>query len=60
MIPESAFRKSTYSGGGSSNCVEVALASRVIGVRDTKNRTRGTLAVSPTAWTAFLHAVRTR
>lgn len=48
--------KSTYSGQN-SGCVEVRLDQEV-GVRDTKARELGHLAVSGTAWTALLDAVR--
>ncbi|QWF78855.1 DUF397 domain-containing protein [Amycolatopsis sp. CA-230715] len=47
------WRKSTYSGGGQNECVEVRLAPTV-GVRDTKDRDNGHLTLSPTAWAAFL------
>lgn len=52
-----AWRKSTYSEHGSAQCVEVAPAPDAVGVRDTKNRERGHLAVSRTAWTAFMQHV---
>lgn len=32
-----AWRKSSYSGGTGSNCVEVALGETATGVRDSKN-----------------------
>ncbi|MEC3974720.1 DUF397 domain-containing protein [Amycolatopsis sp. H20-H5] len=51
------WRKSSRSSGGSNNCVEVALATKTVGVRDTKDRAAGHLAVSPGAWGAFLAKV---
>lgn len=46
-----AWRKSTYSQGGSqSQCVEVGVAPGRVGVRDSKDRTRGHLDVSRTAF----------
>lgn len=47
------WRKSTYSDSGRPQCVEVGLAPGRVGVRDTKDRRRGHLAVSRTAWKAF-------
>jgi hypothetical protein len=44
--------KSSYSGGG-GNCVEVAVQSELIHVRDSKDTKLGQLTVSYEAWTAF-------
>lgn len=51
------WRTSTYTQNGSGNCVEVGLAPGVVGIRDTKNRTRGHFMVSRTAWAAFVRSV---
>ncbi|MEN3582595.1 DUF397 domain-containing protein [Streptomyces sp. ZYX-F-203] len=45
--------KSSYSGGGGDNCVEVALAPQAVHVRDSKDTGIPPLTVSPTAWSAF-------
>lgn len=50
------WRKSSYSTGSGQNCVEVGPAEACIGVRDTKNRSAGTLAVPRSAWAAFASA----
>jgi hypothetical protein len=51
--------KSSFSPGNGNGCIEVAfLPDGTVGVRDTKDRTRPALAVSPTAWTTFLTAAR--
>ena len=50
------WRKASYSGG-QSNCVEVKL-DHSIGIRDTKAREHGQLAVSRAAWTAAVTALR--
>ncbi|GAB3490697.1 DUF397 domain-containing protein [Amycolatopsis cihanbeyliensis] len=47
------WRRSSYSTAG-QNCVEVATSGRVVGVRDSKNPAGAPLALSPTAWSAFL------
>ncbi|MFI6300026.1 DUF397 domain-containing protein [Nonomuraea sp. NPDC050790] len=50
--------KSSYSATNGA-CVEVAgLPGGRVGVRDTKNRSGGTLAVSLDAWRDFVEAVK--
>ncbi|GAA2526716.1 MULTISPECIES: DUF397 domain-containing protein [Streptomyces] len=53
-----AWHKSSYSDSGGGNCVEVATctcpAPATVHVRDSKNPTGPTLALSSTAWAAFL------
>ncbi|HEY3684770.1 MAG TPA: DUF397 domain-containing protein [Streptosporangiaceae bacterium] len=53
---EITYRKSTYSGGH-NNCVEVGAAGRIIGVRDSKNRSAGALTATRMAWTAFVRGI---
>ncbi|MGX8906747.1 DUF397 domain-containing protein [Streptomyces netropsis] len=58
MIPAVDLRcalwfKSTYSGTD-SNCVEVAHAPGVIGIRDSKNSCGPVLTFGPEAWRVFL------
>jgi predicted secreted Zn-dependent protease len=51
------WRKSSNSGDG--DCVEVALRTRLIGVRDTKDRGAGpVLAFKRDAWASFVGGVR--
>ncbi|MFD4612171.1 DUF397 domain-containing protein [Streptomyces sp. NPDC058440] len=50
---ELAWFKSSYSGGGGGNCVEVAICPGAVLVRDAKDTDRQALAVSPGAWSAF-------
>ncbi|MFE4213611.1 MULTISPECIES: DUF397 domain-containing protein [unclassified Streptomyces] len=50
---ELAWFKSSYSGGGGGNCVEVAALAEAVLVRDSKDTQRRPLAVSPSAWSAF-------
>ncbi|WP_079038652.1 DUF397 domain-containing protein [Streptomyces sp. NBRC 110028] len=45
--------KSSYSGGGGGDCVEVAIRPDTVHVRDSKDTQLGRLTVSPTAWAAF-------
>jgi len=62
-VPSSQFqawRTSSYSGSGGGNCVEVAPAARAVGVRDTKAREFGHLAVSRDAFAAFVEATKRR
>lgn len=51
------WRKASYSSG-SGNCVEVARADAVVGVRDTKDRDGGTLVFGTGEWKAFLGTVK--
>ncbi|WP_017972737.1 DUF397 domain-containing protein [Actinopolyspora halophila] len=52
------WRKSSRSHQ-KTNCVEVALTSEAVGIRDTKDRSGGTLAVHPQAWTGFVDRLKT-
>lgn len=52
------WRKSTYSGDAQGECVEVAVAG-VVGVRDTKDRDGGQLAVPAAGWAAFVAGLKT-
>ena len=51
------WRKSTYSSGGQSACVEVATSDTVL-IRDTTDRAGFTLTVDAGAWTRFLGTIR--
>jgi hypothetical protein len=51
-LPGAAWRTSSYSNIG-GECVEVAAAGGMIGVRDTKDRAGTVLAFSPQAWQRF-------
>ena len=50
--------KSSYSGGEGGECVEVAASPSAIHVRDSKDTGRGSFAVGPEAWSAFLAHTR--
>lgn len=52
------FRKSSYSDNGEGNCVELGQVQNAIFVRDTKDRSRGSLKFPPRAWTAFTATLR--
>ena len=51
------WRKSSYSGNGGSDCVEVTAADHVL-VRDTKDRTGPVLRFTPDAWHRFTGQVK--
>lgn len=58
-VPEDAWRKSSYSGGGSgSDCVEVALLRGGRAIRDSKNKSGGELRLSEDRMAAFLASVK--
>ncbi|WP_405662874.1 DUF397 domain-containing protein [Streptomyces sp. NBC_01166] len=50
---ELAWFKSSYSGGGGDNCVEIAVYPEAVLVRDSKDMQGDVLTVSPRAWSAF-------
>lgn len=53
------WRKSTRSGNGGSDCVEVAKnLPGVVGVRDSKDQAGPALAFDPSAWSDFLAGVK--
>jgi len=51
------FRKSSYSGGQTQDCVEVAEFSEGAAIRDTQHRELGHLAFPTAEWHALLGAV---
>ncbi len=51
------WRKSSYSGNGGGECVEVGRADRVL-VRDTQDRTGPVLAFGEAAWERFAAQVK--
>jgi hypothetical protein len=53
----SEWRKSTYSGGSSNQCVEVATDGAVL-VRDTTHRDGCTLSVSADVWAKFTSTIK--
>ncbi|MZE77622.1 DUF397 domain-containing protein [Streptomyces xinghaiensis] len=56
----SPFIKSSYSGGASNDCVEVARTSDGgRAVRDSKNPGMGTQFYAPHAWDSFISGLRT-
>jgi uncharacterized protein DUF397 len=52
------FRKSTHSGAGSSDCVEVGNTGRSVMVRDSKLREGSAIPFPPGAWREFTRAIR--
>ncbi|GAB3559302.1 hypothetical protein J2S53_002551 [Actinopolyspora lacussalsi] len=57
-LADAVWRKSSRSSGNGGACVEVGFTPDTIGVRDTKDRDGGTLAVNSTAWTSFVDAIK--
>ena len=58
-FPSSAWRASSRSSGSGGQCVEVAVTSAAVGVRDSKDRGAGHFAVAPGRWMAFTARVKT-
>ncbi|WP_284745937.1 DUF397 domain-containing protein [Amycolatopsis sp. RTGN1] len=57
QVSEAAWRKSSYSGEGGNECVEVAPFGDGAAVRDSKNPRGGFVVLSDVAWIAFLATV---
>ena len=53
MVKVMNWRKSSYSGDNSGNCVEVADKGNQVLVRDTKDLTGPMLWIAPDAWRMF-------
>jgi hypothetical protein len=53
MSTELTWFKSSYSGSGGGNCVEVALRPEAVHIRDSKDKRIRPLTVTPKAWAAF-------
>jgi hypothetical protein len=60
MTSDLRWIKARASGGSGGNCVEVGVtpAGRVAGIRDSKSRERGALAVTESVWRQFLDDVK--
>jgi hypothetical protein len=52
------WRKSSRSNGGGGVCVEVAFATGVIALRDSKNPTGGVLLLPPAGWQLLCRSLR--
>jgi Domain of unknown function (DUF397) len=52
------WQKSTRSGAGSNECVEVLVTRDLVLVRDSKDPNGPVLAFSGSQWTAFIGAVK--
>ncbi|MEW2575029.1 DUF397 domain-containing protein [Streptomyces syringium] len=57
-IAADAWFKSSYSGAGTTECVETAFRRHHTTVRDSKDPTRATLAFPHGAWADFVGAIR--
>ncbi|WP_371797970.1 DUF397 domain-containing protein [Streptomyces albidoflavus] len=53
MSTELDWVKSSYSGSGGDNCIEVAHDAEAVHVRDSKDLGRDSFAVASGAWAAF-------
>lgn len=54
-----SWQKSSYSGNGGGNCVEVARnLPSVVAVRDSKDPSGLALALTPSAWQGFIAEVK--
>ncbi|MGH3624278.1 MAG: DUF397 domain-containing protein [Sciscionella sp.] len=58
LLPETATWRKSSRSSSQANCVEVTVAGRAVGVRDSKNATGPVLVFDETPWTTFLTALR--
>ncbi|MEU7845134.1 DUF397 domain-containing protein [Micromonospora sp. NPDC049114] len=58
FLTTSTWRKSSRSLNENAQCVEVALASHAVGIRDSTDRCCPSLVVTVAAWTAFIDGVK--
>ncbi len=60
MAPEDRqeWRKSSHSGGGNNDCIEVAFGVDAVGVRDSKNAGGPRLAFAAAEWRALIDRTR--
>lgn len=56
-VPESAWFKSSHSGGNETECVEAAFTTVSASLRDSKRPGEGRFHVSPGAWMCFVGSV---
>jgi hypothetical protein len=56
-MPRPDWRKSSYSQGDGSDCVEVALSRVHADVRDSKNTSGPELRFPATAWSTFTRVI---
>ena len=57
QLPGAVWRKSSYSGQGGNECVEVAVLRDGAAVRDSKDPRGGFFVVPEDGWSAFVAAV---
>ncbi|GFE14204.1 toxin [Streptomyces glebosus] len=49
-----AWRKSSYSGSEGEACIEIAACPHTVHIRDSKDTSLPSLAVSPASWASFV------
>ncbi|MDN3259755.1 DUF397 domain-containing protein [Streptomyces sp. CSDS2] len=58
-LSTATWRKSSYSGGGANDCVEVADGySHLVPVRDSKTPASRPLVFSATSWAGFVDGIK--
>lgn len=58
IFEDSEFRTSSYTGEGRWACVSVAIHKNVIGVRNTRDKSKTTLDFTLDEWKAFVKGVK--
>ncbi|MFB7403357.1 DUF397 domain-containing protein [Streptomyces rubiginosohelvolus] len=58
LAPESEWTKSSYSGAEGNACVEAAVLTSAVGVRDSKDRQGPALVFPSSSWNTFVTSLR--
>jgi hypothetical protein len=58
-MESTGWRKSSYSGSNTGNCVELGQVPGAVLVRDTTDRGGFTMTVAPAAWRSFTSSLKT-
>jgi hypothetical protein len=57
-LTRATWRKSSFSGNNGGQCIEIAAGSRLIAVRDSKDRSGPVLAFTPADWQTFTRRLK--
>ena len=56
--PGTTFKKSSFSGAGNANCVEVGMVITEVRLRDSKDPNSPVLCFTTSEWAAFIAGVK--
>ncbi|TDD82356.1 DUF397 domain-containing protein [Actinomadura darangshiensis] len=59
-LPDTVWRKSSWTGSSGTDCVEIAQTCELIAVRDSKDPGGPVLSFGAGAWSAFLTSLKSQ